>query len=290
MRKTFRLFKAALQDIHPVDLSLVLFMCVLLIRSVLSLVLPANTPTAAEIDIIMRTSTAAIFGYLLSGNFMRQQSASSSSAETDTADTARSDLSTSQQGTSVGALPADVSVSRSSVSALSWAPQYTEPAALSVTEDAPSQPPPGPRDAMAFSAVSADPDASLGAAPADALPASSLEADAVAPLGQDTHRMGMGAEPAALTPAPTDSARPAQAEDPTQAAAPASGSSSHLQVAIATGIGLFCLIVLSVLRDLEAYGILSAEADTISATIIQFRDIVAGCVGFLIGRPTERGA
>lgn len=54
-----------------------------------------------------------------------------------------------------------------------------------------------------------------------------------------------------------------------------------LQVAAATGIGLFCLAALMVLRNTAG----PDAAD--SAVAVQFRDFVSGCVGFLIGSPTH---
>lgn len=54
------------------DRCLLLFMTVLLVQLACSLFLPENlAPEAGSIDVIVRTSAAAIFGYLLSGNFNR---------------------------------------------------------------------------------------------------------------------------------------------------------------------------------------------------------------------------
>lgn len=68
-------------------------------------------------------------------------------------------------------------------------------------------------------------------------------------------------------------------------AAPSGGQTERafcLQVAAATGIGLFCLITLMVLRN-------TAGPDAPdSAAAVQFRDFVSGCVGFLIGSPTHQ--
>lgn len=64
--------RGLLDRIHPVDKSLLLFMLVLLIQSAYSMFCPGGTGQAAEdIDIIVRTSAAAIFGYFLSANFIR---------------------------------------------------------------------------------------------------------------------------------------------------------------------------------------------------------------------------
>lgn len=69
--RTFRaVLQAALASIHPVDRSLMLFMVVLLGQSIYSLFSPGNSSHLAnEIDVIVRTSAAAIFGYFLSANF-----------------------------------------------------------------------------------------------------------------------------------------------------------------------------------------------------------------------------
>lgn len=61
-----------LSKIHPVDRSLVIFMAVLLLQSAYSLFAPQEAGNAAgDIDIIIRTSSAAIFGYFLSANFIQ---------------------------------------------------------------------------------------------------------------------------------------------------------------------------------------------------------------------------
>ena len=63
---------AALGQIHLVDRCLLVFMAVLLAQSVYSLFVPGTAGQAAgEIDIVVRTSSAAIFGYFLSANFIR---------------------------------------------------------------------------------------------------------------------------------------------------------------------------------------------------------------------------
>ena len=65
------LLRAGLGRIHPVDRGLLLFLAVLLTQSVYSLFVPGGgSQLSSDIDIIVRTSSAAIFGYLLSGNFI----------------------------------------------------------------------------------------------------------------------------------------------------------------------------------------------------------------------------
>lgn len=64
-----------------------------------------------------------------------------------------------------------------------------------------------------------------------------------------------------------------------------------LQVAAATGIGLFCLFTLLLLRNTPLGNTaLEAQPDRLTATVAQFRDFVSGCVGFLIGCPTHAAA
>ncbi|MDR3766354.1 MAG: hypothetical protein Q3Y08_04870, partial [Butyricicoccus sp.] len=62
----------------------------------------------------------------------------------------------------------------------------------------------------------------------------------------------------------------------------------NVQIAVATGIGLFCLLALIVLRNVSQWYPALDESATIAATIVQFRDFVSGCVGFLIGCRTSR--
>ena len=65
------LLRAGLSKIHPVDRSLLLFLAVLLAQSAYSLFVPGGeSQLSGDIDIIVRTSSAAILGYLLSGNFI----------------------------------------------------------------------------------------------------------------------------------------------------------------------------------------------------------------------------
>lgn len=64
--------RAALGKIHLVDKCLILFMLVLLSQSAYTLFsFSASDDEVRNIDIIVRTSSAAIFGYFLSANFIR---------------------------------------------------------------------------------------------------------------------------------------------------------------------------------------------------------------------------
>ena len=62
---------------------------------------------------------------------------------------------------------------------------------------------------------------------------------------------------------------------------------SSLQVVMATGIGLFCMVVLIVVRNSAQLNEAAAQSSTVMATVVQFRDFVSACVGFLIGYPAE---
>lgn len=62
---------------------------------------------------------------------------------------------------------------------------------------------------------------------------------------------------------------------------------SRLQVIVAAGIGLFCLLVLIIIRNLIGAGASIAPSSSSAFTVAQFRDIVSGCIGFLIGCPTS---
>ena len=66
-----RLLRAGMGRVHLVDRSLLLFLAVLLAQSAYSLFVPGGEdPISSDIDVIVRTSSAAIFGYLISGNFV----------------------------------------------------------------------------------------------------------------------------------------------------------------------------------------------------------------------------
>lgn len=68
--------KKPMASIYLVDRCLLLFMLVLLVQSACSLFLQSEgAGESGSIDIIVRTSLAAIFGYFLSGNFNRRTAA-----------------------------------------------------------------------------------------------------------------------------------------------------------------------------------------------------------------------
>ena len=71
--------KRAVGCIHLVDWCLLLFMAVLMIQTAVGLFLPGEGGEQSDsIDIVVRTSSAAVFGYILSANFSRCASASTS--------------------------------------------------------------------------------------------------------------------------------------------------------------------------------------------------------------------
>ena len=181
-------WKKAFARIHPVYRSVILFLFVLLLQSAYTMV--AGSPagqTAAEIDIIVRTSAAAIFGYVLSANFISHES-----------------------GT-----------------------------------------PQSPVQLQAHRMTAADGSAA----------------------GQQ--EVGVAAEGVDGT---TEVSLPTS-EDQTQA--------GHVQVTVATGIGLFCLLMLLALRNTGWLDQGGGISDSSTATVVQFRDFVSSCVGFLIGHPTH---
>lgn len=192
--------RALLARVHPVDKSLLAIMLILLLQSAYSIFFPGGAGQAAEdIDIIVRTSAAAIFGYFLSANFIRHATDQSSPGTT--------------------------------------APRILETGADSSPEAA------GPTARIGFS------DNGTGME----LPDSAPQSDS----GQEQTN-------------PSDE-----------------NSANCLQVLVATGIGLFCLVTLLALRNLSQWGLLPAQSDSVAATVVQFRDFISGCVGFLIGCPTH---
>ena len=162
-----------LAGIHLVDKCLILFMAILLIQSACTLLgFPGNTAQANEIDVIIRTSSAAIFGYFLSANFIRNGASGSGQ--------------------------------------------------------------------------------------------------------QETARMGDGG----LKELAAEEGEENKEEHPVE--------SGRLQILIAAAVGLFCLFTLILLRNVGGWGEGIEASPSATATVAQFRDFVSGCVGFLIGSPTNR--
>lgn len=172
------------------------FMVLLLFQSTFNVF--ANhtiTGDAGSIDIIIRTSTAAIFGYFLSTNFIRHASSSS--------------------------------------------PNGTE----SGTKNVPAESSGEIQNHIGFSA-------------------------------QDTNDIGNNLELGGAS-----GTRNPEPDHP---------DASRLQIITAAVIGLFCLVVLMLLRNISLLSADTATSSSATATVSQFRDIVSGCIGFLIGCPTSK--
>lgn len=75
MKRHFYSIKSGFSKIHLIDKCLIIFMIVLLGQSAYGLFFHVNGASEGNtIDVIIRTSTAAIFGYFLSANFIRNSS------------------------------------------------------------------------------------------------------------------------------------------------------------------------------------------------------------------------
>lgn len=78
MKCLFRYCKCIRKEfyhIHLVDRCLIIFMFLLLAQSAYSLIFQGNWNTQSnDIDVIVRTSAASIFGYFLSANFIKRDS------------------------------------------------------------------------------------------------------------------------------------------------------------------------------------------------------------------------
>lgn len=191
MKQRLAVWQETLCRIHPVDKSLLLFMLILLIQSAVNLFLPASgSSITGDIDIVVRTSAAAIFGYFLSANFIGQDEASGQATQA--------------------------------------AQAHILKAGTDPVQDS------APRAQIGFSAGESDTETAV---PPVQVPQQSIRC---------------------------------------------------LQVRAATFIGLFCLIALLILRNLTQLGIVSPASDSVTGTIVQFRDFISGCVGFLIGCPTHQ--
>lgn len=79
-------------------------------------------------------------------------------------------------------------------------------------------------------------------------------------------------------------AGPQQGQEPVKAGA--SAAISRLQIITATGIAVFCLVALILMRNVAGEGQINTST---AAVMAQFRDFVSGSVGFLIGCPTGKG-
>ena len=83
-KKFFDKIKYDFKRIHLVDKYLIVFMAVLLLQSAYSLFVQRELSNGAgDIDIIVRTSAAAIFGYFLSANFINRSVGKETGRKTD---------------------------------------------------------------------------------------------------------------------------------------------------------------------------------------------------------------
>ena len=76
-------------------------------------------------------------------------------------------------------------------------------------------------------------------------------------------------------------------ENISQKSSPEPYITHHLQIIITTTIAFFCLLILIVVRDTPSFSEADLTASSL-ATISQFRDLISGCIGFLIGVPTTK--
>ena len=199
MSKKNSLFKRihrSWKKIHLVDKCLIIFMGALLIQATYSILSKGdNNSEATNIDVIVRTSAAAIFGYFLSANFIQ---------DCDNLEEPESEPKTKFSS--------------------------------SISEDKKDT---KTTNQIGFKPPSSDNDMELGSAKS--------------------------------SPEPKHSSQ-----------------NNKLQIVIATIVGLFCLTVLSVMRNIYASNPDLKATHDVMAIISQFRDFVSGCVGFLIGCPTSR--
>lgn len=194
----WRRISSALAKIHIVDKFLIVFMVVLMFQSAHNLFAShVATGEAAHIDVIVRTSTAAIFGYFLSANFMRR-------------------ASYGLNGGAGGSL---------------------ESRAKSIPTVSSS----GVQNRIGFAASGSD---------------------------NSTDTLDMG------------SASYSERQNSNESGV------NRLQIIITSILGLFCLVVLIIARDISALSADMSASASATATIAQFRDFVSGCIGFLIGCPT----
>lgn len=100
LRACWRRGYAVWAGIHPVDKSLLLFMVLLLAQSAYTLFVPGGT-AVSDIDIMVRTSAAAIFGYFLSGSFTGRSSLSQGKTPSDK-DVRKMERAEGEQGAPVG--------------------------------------------------------------------------------------------------------------------------------------------------------------------------------------------
>ncbi len=88
MRALFQKLWKAYREIKLLDRCLILFMLILLSQSIYSLFSQAaDTQYTSNIDVVVRTTSAAIFGYFLSANFLRRGPTKTNKPQADDSDT-----------------------------------------------------------------------------------------------------------------------------------------------------------------------------------------------------------
>ena len=200
--KQFRIFwtgiRAYVSAIHPVDRCLILLAIVLLAQSIYSLFIPEQSVVAGNIDTMVRTSLASVFGYFLSANFNAGSSEQLNQKSTNSPDTIS-------------------------------------------------------QEEMVLSVASEEP--------------------------IETQQITEPQETETVT----------QEELSSSKSSRISPTCSRLQIFLAAGIGLVCLVSLMILHCFPALAE-QAVSGSSAATVTQFRDLVSGCIGFLIGCPVHRSS
>lgn len=212
MKKLFRCpvyIKKGLAEMHFVDKCLCVIMLVLLTQSAYSLFGQGmGSADFHNIDVIIRTAAASIFGYFLSANFIRRPQDS-------------------------GSTPLSQAIGRTEISG-----------------NQKGQMPIGFQSRQTGN-QNGDTDQEQGLVPEDIPDQAGIKIE--------------------------ETASPEQESD---------AVSYKLQVTIATFIGVFCLVTLILIRNVASWNPEMGNSASVSATIVQFRDFVSGCIGFLIGCPT----
>lgn len=225
---------AVFSKIHLVDKCLILFMLILLVQSAYCLFADSGIDSETNhIDIIIRTSSAAIFGYFLSANFIQRAASHESSDDTEDPETGSSG-SRGDKKTPGG---------------------ETREERMQVGEVRGEEIRNGERRLEEIRSGERQIKNRIGFVMTDSMPEREPETSA---------------------------------ENTGKSAAEEVSAAGHLQILTAAAIGLFCLIVLILVRDAADWGVVMGPAAT--PVIAQFRDFVSGSVGFLIGCPTNRPA
>lgn len=258
MKQAIKRVWATFMKIHLVDRCLILIMAVLLLQTGYSLFFSKNGVDASSIDVVVRTASATIFGYFLSANFINR-------------------------GKSGGSQPGTASPTEAA--AATGPLLYPQPAAATgATGET-------PQAKLGF----AIPDVPLGIPGSGAL-------SQPGPLGQSPTQPTLPTGPSGPSAAeagafalstgaaaqlPTGAASPNQGEVPTITAVASDATPcNRVQVRIATGIGLFCLLTLILVRDvLVPLNVMDVSSAAMGA-VSQLRDFTLSCVGFLVGMPT----